>query len=137
VAPRALSEEIQKVHQFVTFTINGALQLAYADAVDRDPTCADLAAFYQAKRDRFLSLIAPTRFRALPCAGTYFQLLDYSALADDDDQAFALRLLRERGVASIPLSPFTYGHDPGRVLRFCFATQEATLVRAAERLVGA
>jgi methionine aminotransferase len=137
VAPRALSEEIQKVHQFVTFTINGALQLAYADAVDRDPTCADLAAFYQAKRDRFLSLIAPTRFRALPCAGTYFQLLDYSALADDDDQAFALRLLRERGVASIPLSPFTYGHDPGRVLRFCFAKQEATLVRAAERLVGA
>jgi methionine aminotransferase len=137
VAPRALSEEIQKVHQFVTFTINGALQLAYADAVDRDPTCADLAAFYQAKRDRVLSLIAPTRFRALPCAGTYFQLLDYSALADDDDQAFALRLLRERGVASHTLSPFTNGHDPGRVLRFCFAKQEATLVRAAERLVGA
>jgi methionine aminotransferase len=137
VAPRALSEEIQKVHQFVTFTINGALQLAYADAVDRDPTCADLAAFYQAKRDRFLSLIAPTRFRALPCAGTYFQLLDYSALADDDDQAFALRRFRERGVATIPLSPITYGHDPGRVLRFCFAKQEATLVRAAERLVGA
>ena len=136
VAPRPLSEEIQKVHQFVTFTINGALQLAYADAVERDPACSDLAAFYQAKRDRFLELVAPTRFRARPCAGTYFQLLDYSQITDEADEAFALRLLRERGVASIPLSPFTYGHDPGPVLRFCFAKQDETLVRAAERLAG-
>jgi methionine aminotransferase len=135
LAPRALSEEIQKVHQFVTFTINGALQLAYAEALERDPACAGLATFYQAKRDRFLALVAPSRFSARPCAGTYFQLLDYSAITDEPDEAFALRLLREHGVASIPLSPFTYGHGPGPVLRFCFSKQEDTLVRAAARLV--
>ena len=135
-APRALSEEVQKVHQFVTFTVNGALQLAYADAVTRDPACANLSPFYQAKRDRFLDLIAGTRFRARPCAGTYFQLLDYSAISDESDDAFALRLLREHGVASIPLSPFTYGADPGPVLRFCFAKQDATLAEAAERMAG-
>ena len=136
-APRTLSEEIQKVHQFVTFTVNGALQLAYADAVTRDPACAELAPFYQAKRDRFLELVAGTRFRARPCAGTYFQLLDYSAISDEADQIFALRLLREHGVASIPLSPFTYGTDPGPVLRFCFAKQDETLALAAGRMVGA
>jgi methionine aminotransferase len=135
-APRALSEEIQKVHQFVTFTVNGALQLAYADAVTRDPLCRDLAPFYQAKRDRFLELIAPTRFHARPCAGTYFQLLDYSAISDEADDAFALRLLTEHGVAAIPLSPFTYGVDPGPVLRFCFAKQDDTLNLAAQRMAG-
>jgi methionine aminotransferase len=133
-APRALSEEIQKVHQFVTFTVNGALQLAYADAVARDPACAGLSPFYQAKRDRFLELIAGTRFRARPCGGTYFQLLDYSEISDEADDAFALRLLRQHGVASIPLSPFTYGTDFGPVLRFCFAKQDDTLEHAAKRM---
>lgn len=133
-APRALSEEIQKVHQFVTFTVNGALQLAYAEFVERDPACRDLSSFYQAKRDRFLALVADTRFRPLPCAGTYFQLLAYPAISDEPDAVFARRLLREHGVASIPLSPFTYGADPGPVLRFCFAKRDETLAEAARRM---
>jgi methionine aminotransferase len=134
VAPRVLSEEIQKVHQFVTYTVNAAVQLAYAEAMTLDPACADLAPFYQAKRDLFLNLVANTRFRARPCAGTYFQLLDYSAISDEVDEAFALRLLREYGVVAIPLSPFTYGVDPGCVLRFCFAKQNETLALAAKRM---
>ncbi|WP_437855208.1 methionine aminotransferase [Sorangium sp. So ce363] len=133
-APQALSAEIQRVHQFVTFAVNGAIQHAYAEVVTRDPLAADLAPFYQAKRDLFLRLIDGSRFRPLPCEGTYFQLLDTSAITSERDADFALRLLREHGVASIPISPFLSGVEPGPVLRFCFAKRDETLERAAERL---
>jgi len=133
-APRPLTAEIQRIHQFVTFTVNGAIQMAYADFVTRDPQCEDLARFYQAKRDLFLRLVEGSRFRALPCRGTYFQLLDYSAIASDPDSDVALRLITDHGVASIPTSAFLYGADPGPVLRFCFAKRDETLERAAEKL---
>lgn len=133
-APRPLSTEIQRVHQFVTFAVNGAIQRGYAEFVARDPACADIAPFYQAKRDRFLRLIDGSRFRPLACRGTYFQLVDYSAITRERDADFALRLVREHGVAAIPVSPFLCGEDPGPVLRFCFAKREETLEKAAERL---
>ena len=133
-APQPVSAEIQRVHQFVTFTVNGAIQMAYAEMVARDPVCAGLAAFYQAKRDEFLERLAGSRFRPLPCRGTYFQLLDYSAISEERDADMALRLLREHGVAAIPTSAFLYGEAPGPVLRFCFAKRGETLARAAERL---
>ncbi|KYF76730.1 aminotransferase [Sorangium cellulosum] len=133
-APQPLSAEIQRVHQFVTFAVNAAIQLAYAEVVARDPLAADLAPFYQAKRDRFLKLIQGSRFRPLPCEGTYFQLVDYSEITTERDADFALRLIREHGVASIPISPFLSGVEPGPVLRFCFAKRDETLERAAERL---
>ncbi|WP_437622318.1 methionine aminotransferase [Sorangium sp. So ce1151] len=133
-APQPLSAEIQRVHQFVTFAVNAAIQLTYAEVVTRDPLAADLAPFYQAKRDRFLKLIEGSRFRPLPCEGTYFQLVDYSAITTERDADFALRLIREHGVASIPISPFLSGVEPGPVLRFCFAKRDETLERAAERL---
>jgi methionine aminotransferase len=133
-APQPLTAEIQRIHQFVTFTVNGAVQLAYAEFVRRDPICAELARFYQAKRDLFLELIAGSRFRPLPCRGTYFQLLDYSAITTAPDAEFAMRLLTEHGVASIPTSAFLYGVDPGPVLRFCFAKRDETLEAAAVKL---
>jgi methionine aminotransferase len=133
-APAPITAEIQRVHQFVTFSVNTPVQHAYAEIVSRDPACADLAPFYQRKRDLFLQLMARSRFRPLPCHGTYFQLMDYSAISQERDDAFALRLIREHGVAAIPLSPFLQGEDPGPVLRFCFAKQDTTLQRAAERL---
>ena len=133
-APRPLTAEIQRIHQFVTFTVNGAIQMAYADFVTRDPLCEDLARFYQAKRDLFLRLIEGSRFRPLPCRGTYFQLLDYSAIASGRDSDVALSLITDHGVASIPTSAFLYGVDPGPVLRFCFAKRDDTLERAAEKL---
>ncbi|WP_438026000.1 methionine aminotransferase [Sorangium sp. So ce233] len=133
-APQPLSAEIQRVHQFVTFAVNAAIQLAYAEVVARDPLAADLAPFYQAKRDRFLKLIEGSRFRPLPCEGTYFQLVDYSEITTERDADFALRLIREHGVASIPISPFLSAVEPGPVLRFCFAKRDETLERAAERL---
>jgi methionine aminotransferase len=133
-APQALSAEIMRVHQFVTFAVNGAIQRAYAEFVDRYPESAALAPFYQAKRDRFLHLIEGSRFRPLACRGTYFQVLDYSAITDEPDADFARRLIAEYGVAAIPISPFLSGEEPGPVLRFCFAKRDETLEGAAERL---
>jgi methionine transaminase len=133
-APRALAEEIQRVHQFVTFAVNTPVQHAYAEFVRRDPLCASLGPFYQRKRDYFLSLIAGSRFRPLPCRGTYFQMLDYSAISVEPDAAFAMQLIAQYGVAAIPISPFLHREDAGPVLRFCFAKREETLERAAERL---
>jgi len=133
-APRALSAEVQSIHQWVTFAVNGAIQLAYAEFITKDPECRSVGTFYQRKRDLFLSLIAGSRFRPLPCRGTFFQMADYSAITSERDAEFAMRLLTEHGVASIPPSSFLYGADPGPILRFCFAKRDETLERAAERL---
>jgi len=93
-----------------------------------------LPGFYQAKRDRFLELTAGSRFRPLACEGTYFQLMDYSAISTDRDSAVAQWLLTTHGVAAIPVSAFLYKDTGGPVLRFCFAKKEQTLASAAERL---
>ena len=95
-----------------------------------------MTAFYQERRDRFLRLIEGSRFTPLACHGTYFQLLDYSGITDETDADFAVRLIREHGVAAIPISPFLHeGARSGHVLRFCFAKKDDTLERAAARLV--
>jgi methionine aminotransferase len=134
-APPALTKEIQGIHQWVTFAVNGAVQMAYADMVKRDPAAADVTTFYQGRRDLFLSLIRGSRFRPLACSGTFFQLVDYSAITDERDVDFAQRLTREHGVAAIPISPFlNENEEPGPVVRFCFAKRDDTLQAAAERI---
>jgi methionine aminotransferase len=133
-APALLTAEFRKVHQFVTFATNTPVQHALAEFLARPDSYRGLAAFYQAKRDRFLRLMEGSRFRSLRCSGSYFQLMDYSAIGDEDDMAFALRLLKEHGVAAIPTSPFLFRQPAPPVLRFCFAKKDETLVRAAERL---
>ena len=133
-APQALTAEIQRVHQFVTFATNTPAQHAYAEFTRTRPHYDDLAVFYREKRDRFLELLDGSRFIPIPSRGTYFQLLDYSAISDEGDAAFAMRLLKEHGVASIPTSAFLYDSDAPRVLRFCFAKKDETLEAAAERL---
>ncbi|MBN8280931.1 MAG: pyridoxal phosphate-dependent aminotransferase [Gammaproteobacteria bacterium] len=135
VAPPALTREFRRVHQFVQFCVVTPLQWALADFLDSDPGhYLGLPAFYQAKRDRFCQLLAGSRFRLTPSAGTYFQLLDYGAITDEDDVAFARRLTIEAGVACIPVSVFCAEPPAARLLRFCFAKDEATLARAAEVL---
>jgi methionine aminotransferase len=133
-APAPLTAEFRKVHQFVTFASNTPVQHALAEFLARKAGYLDLAAFYQHKRDLFLRLMDGSRFRPLSCRGSYFQLMDYSSITDEDDAAFAIRLLKEHGVASIPTSPFLYKSRAPRVLRFCFAKKDETLERAAERL---
>jgi methionine aminotransferase len=133
-APKALSAEVQSIHQWVTFAVNGAIQLAYAEFLTNDPECRGVSTFYQRKRDLFLSLIKESRFRPLPCRGTFFQMVDYSAISSDRDTEVAMWLLKEHGVASIPPSSFLYGVDGGPILRLCFAKRDETLEHAAERL---
>ena len=136
IAPAGFTAEFRKVHQFVTFTSVSFLQYALADYMRECPQHAnELSSFYQTKRDRFCELLAPSRFRFTPSAGTYFQLADYSALSDEDDMSFVTRLTREHGVAAIPLSPFFASPQPeSRIIRFCFCKEDATLAAAAERL---
>lgn len=134
-APPQLSAELRRVHQFVTFSTCTAAQHAFADLLEQHPELlAELPNFYQAKRDRFRRLLAPSRFRLLPVAGTYFQLADYSELSDEPDMAYARRLTIEAGVAVIPLSPFCRFPRSDRIIRFCFAKNDATLEHAAARL---
>ena len=135
VAPRALSAEFRKVHQYLTFCTFGPAQWAFAEALAKDPQhYLDLPAFYQEKRDRFRALLAPSRFRLLPVGGAYFQLVDYSAISDKDDLNFCEWLVREAGVAAIPVSAFYESAPDARIIRFCFAKSDATLADAAERL---
>jgi methionine aminotransferase len=137
VAPAALTAEFRRIHQFVTFTVNTPVQYGLSDFLVEHPEHhLELPDFYQAKRDLFCELIEGSRFACLPSAGTYFQLLDYSAISQEHDVALARRWTESVGVASIPVSVF-YA-DPQqldrRVLRFCFAKDDATLAMAAEVL---
>ncbi|HET9703568.1 MAG TPA: methionine aminotransferase [Vicinamibacterales bacterium] len=134
VGPQPLIAEVIRVHQFMTFTVHTPSQIAFAEFVHKDPSARDLTPFYQQKRDLFLQLTAGSRFRPLPCGGTYFVLFDYSAISKEKDKDIAHRLIVEHGVASIPVSAFLYKDTGGPVLRFCFAKKDETLRAAAERL---
>jgi methionine aminotransferase len=132
-APADITSEVRRVHQYVTFSSHTPSQLAYA-AVLREGQHVGVGAFYEEKRDTFLRLLEGSRFEPIPCRGTYFQLLDYSAITGEADRPLALRLLKEHGVASIPTSAFLYASEAPPVLRFCFAKRDDTLARAAGRL---
>jgi len=135
VAPQRLTKEFLRIHQFINFSTNAPFQYALADFM-RD--CPDfhhsLAAFYQHKRDLFCELMSQTAFRLRPSAGTFFQLADYSAISSEKDTDFACRLTREHRVAVIPVSVFYAVPPDQRVVRFCFAKGDDTLIEAAERL---
>lgn len=135
VAPPLLTRELRKVHQFNTFSIAHPLQQAIAQYLVETPqSWQQLVQFFQAKRDRLRSALAGSDWLAPAAQGTYFQLIDYSALSDAGDVEFADRVLTEAGVATIPLSPFY--QDPPRLtlLRVCLAKQDATLDAALARL---
>ncbi|NMW25256.1 aminotransferase class I/II-fold pyridoxal phosphate-dependent enzyme, partial [Rhodanobacter denitrificans] len=135
VAPAALTAEFRKVHQYLTFCTFHPAQVAFAEFMAGTPQhYLDLPAFYQAKRDRFRALLAPSRLKLLDVPGGYFQLVDYSAIRDEDDLAFSKWLVEHAGVAAIPLSPFYERAPDTRLLRLCFAKSDATMEAAAERL---
>lgn len=135
LAPSKLMAEFRKVHQFNVFSASTPMQHALATYMKDSARYEQVPAFYQAKRDRFAKGMAHSRFKLLPCQGSYFQTADYSAISAADDRAFAEELTRTIGVAAIPLSPFYKEPPPGqRLLRFCFAKQDATLDAAIEKL---
>ena len=137
VAPAAISAELRKVHQYLTFSVNTPAQLALADMLREEPAhYQQLPEFYRAKRDRFVDALSASRLKLLPCEGTYFLLADYSAISDRDDVSFCQWLTEEVGVAAIPLSVFCAAPFPHQLIRLCFAKQDATLDAAAARLVA-
>ncbi len=132
VAPKNLMAEFRKVHQFLVFAVNTPVQHALAEYLKDKNNYNSLGSFYQKKRDYFAKLIKKSKFSFTPAAGTYFQLLDYSKITNEKDTEYAIRLIKEAGIASIPISVFY--HDPvdNKMLRFCFAKKEETLEKAAE-----
>ena len=134
VAPAALTAELRKVHQFVTFSTHTPAQHAIAEFLAARTGLDELPAFFQRKRDLFLRLMQGSRFAALPCSGSYFQLMDYSAISDMPDADFAIWMTKEHGVASIPTSAMLQRSTAPQVVRFCFAKKDETLEGAAERL---
>ncbi|HLQ14187.1 MAG TPA: methionine aminotransferase [Steroidobacteraceae bacterium] len=135
VAPAALTAELRKVHQFNTFTITTCMQHAIAEYLRENPACgADLPALFQGKRDRLAALLEGSGWQVLRSAGSYFQLVDYSALSARPDVELVSALIDEAGVASIPLSVFYREPPPMRLLRLCFAKRDETLVEGARRL---
>ncbi len=135
VAPPALSAEFRKVHQYLTFCTFNPAQWALADVLESDPAhYLDLPRFYAAKRDHFRDKIKHTRFRLLPVSGAYFQIVDYSAISDRDDLSFCEWLVKDKGVAAIPVSAFYETPPEMKLIRFCFAKTEALLDQAAARL---
>lgn len=134
MAPANLMAEFRKAHQFTVFSVNTPLQYALADYMNSSPSYESVSAFYQKKRDLFLKLTKKSRFKPLACSGSYFQLFDYSAISQEKDTEFAIRLTKEFGVASIPVSVFYKNPVDHKVLRFCFAKEDETLEKAAAKL---
>ena len=135
LAPKDMMAEFRKVHQYNVFSANTPIQHALAAYLREPSNYEGVSTFFQAKRDRFTEGLRGSRFKLLPCEGSYFQIADYGAISDERDLVFAQHLAQFCGVAAIPLSPF-YKNPPSglRLLRFCFAKQDATLDAAIEKL---
>ena len=139
VAPELLTKELRAVHQFVTFVAFTPVQFALADYMASNPEhLQSLPSFYEKKRDMFCTALKGSRFTIKPSKGTFFQLADYSRIADIPDTAFVEYLTKEVGVAAIPVSVFydDSEHQNSRIIRFCFCKEDLTLVRAAQSLAA-
>jgi len=134
IAPKPLMDEFRKVHQFNVFSCNHPLQLALAEFMKKENEYLDLSDMYQKKRDVFVNGISNSRFKLQPTNGTYFQLLDYSDISDKPDVEMAEELVVKHGIASIPISVFYKTPPNDKMLRFCFAKGEETLIKACEIL---
>jgi methionine aminotransferase len=135
LAPEILMKEFRKVHQFNVFSVNNPMQLGIANYLKDPSTYLSLSAFFQEKRDLFRALLGETKFKLLPCNGSYFQCISYAHLSNEKDNEMAVRLVRDYGVASIPVSAFYTKHTDHKVLRFCFAKKQETLEKAVQRLM--
>jgi methionine aminotransferase len=130
-----LMQEFRKIHQFVVFSVNTPMQFAIAEYLKNEQIYLGLSDFFQEKRDHFRRGIEQTRFKLLPCNGSYFQSVSYNDITDEKDADFAVRLAKEFGVATIPSSAFyTKGKD-NHILRLCFAKRQETLDKAVDRLI--
>lgn len=135
VAPPALMKEFRKIHQFNCFSCNSPVQFALEAYLKQKDKYLQLGAFLQQKRDYLLKLMQQTKFKPLPSYGSYFQLYNYSGISTESEKDFAVRLTKEYGVATIPVSAFYKNVQDNKVVRFCFAKKESTLDEAVNRLM--
>jgi len=134
LAPEKLTKEFRKVHQFNVFSVNSPMQQAIATYLQTPANYTGIAAFFQEKRDYFRSLLAESRLELLPCNGSYFQCVSYRNISEEKDTDFSMRLIKEFGVATIPVSAFYQKGTDHKIIRFCFAKEHETLALAAEKL---
>ena len=132
LAPEKLMTEFIKVHQFNVFSVNTPMQQAIATYLTNPENYLGLPSFFQEKRDYFKSLMKNSRFKLLPCNGSYFQCASYQDISNDKD--FSIRLIKDFGVATIPVSAFYQKGTDHKIIRFCFAKENATLLAAAQKL---
>jgi methionine aminotransferase len=135
MGPENLMKEFRKVHQFNVFSVNTPMQHAIVQYLQNPDTYNHLAEFFQQKRDYFRSLMQETKFKLLPCSGSYFQCVSYDHFSEEADVELATRLIKDYGVASIPVSAFFIRNSDHHVLRFCFAKKQETMEKAVERLM--
>lgn len=135
LAPAYLMKEFRKIHQFNVFSVNTPMQVGIANYLKNPETYLNLSAFFQEKRDYFRSLLGETRFKLLPCKGSYFQCVSYAHFSEEPDTVLAKRLITDFGVASIPVSAFYTKNTDHQILRFCFAKKQETLEQSVERLM--
>ena len=135
LAPEGLMKEFRKIHQFEVFSVNSFVQYAISDFLKNDRNYLEISDFFQFKKDFFGTLMKETRFDLLTCNGSYFQSVQYSRISDEKDTDIAIRLIKEFGVAGIPVSAFYSKGTDDHVLRFCFAKKKETLEKAVEILI--
>ncbi|MFC4210837.1 methionine aminotransferase [Pedobacter lithocola] len=134
LAPEQLTKEFRKVHQFNVFSVNSPMQQAIAEYIKNTDNYIGITNFFETKRNYFRGLLADTRFELLPCNGSYFQCASYSKISDEKDVDFSIRLIKEFGVATIPVSAFYQKANDHKIIRLCFAKENSTLALAAEKL---
>jgi methionine aminotransferase len=134
VAPEGIMKEIRKVHQYNCFSVHTPSQYAMAEYLQDEQNYLGVSAMYESKRSFFQNAFKDSKFKVIPSYGTYFQVLDYSEVSDMGDMEFAQYLIKEKGVASIPVSAFYSNKEDHKLLRFCFAKGEETLQKAADIL---
>ncbi len=134
IAPESLMKEFRKIHQFTVFSVNTPIQYALAEYLKNEEEYLKLPEFYQSKRDFFIERVKDSRFSIIPAKGSYFQLLNYTGITEEKDFDFAVRLTKEKKLASVPISAFHHNKLDTKTLRFCFAKSEKTLEQAAKIL---
>ena len=131
LGPKHLMDEFKKVHQYNVFSVNHPMQKALSEYLQEEKNYLELSAFYQQKRDYFLNAIKDSRFKIIPSKGTYFQLLDFSEISNDNDVVFTEMLTKKYKLATIPISVFNKDNLDEKQIRVCFAKTEETLDAAA------
>lgn len=135
IAPPQLTKEFRKVHQFNCFSVNSPMQVALASFLQQPSHYLDLAPFMQFKRNYLRKLMVQTPMKLISSGGSYFEMYSYEGLSEENEKDLAIRMVKECGLATIPVSAFYQDATDHKVLRFCFAKKESTLDEAISRLL--